>query len=279
MKKILGNSCAKGCLIYGVVLLAIVAVTAFGLGGLKAKFGASSQGPQVSASTQSAGGSQASQGTQASTQKSGPIVPILAMASPQPPATLQPTAVVASSTNSTGNSNQAGAGANAVAPTQESAQPIPPTLPKGAPAGSVPAVNSQAVTSADAQGGTISGGASAPYYVVQAGDTLWSISQRFRVDLDALRSMNDMPDNTIYPGQTVSLPQEANSQQTTAQQATNGGSANQEPAQNAGQGTGQSASQGTTNGPAENNAGSTGATSNTTSGLPNMPDTGINKKP
>lgn len=270
MKKILGNSCAKGCLVYGVVLLAIVAVTAFGLGGLKSKFGASSQGSQAAPNTQ---GTQGSQGTQINTQKSGPIAPLFVMASPQPVATPQQTTVTANSPGTSGNTNQAGAGANRAAPTQEAAQPVPPTLPKGAPAGSAPAVNSQAATSADAQGGTVSGEASAPFYVVQAGDTLWSISQRFRIDVDALRSVNNMADNTIYPGEAVSLPQETSSQQGAAQQPQQptGGNANQGASQNAGQGT--------TNAPAVNNAGSAGATNDTTTGLPNMPDTGINKKP
>ena len=45
MKQALGNSCLKGCLIYVVALAIIVAVSAAGLGGLGARFGAGAQKP------------------------------------------------------------------------------------------------------------------------------------------------------------------------------------------------------------------------------------------
>ena len=44
-------------------------------------------------------------------------------------------------------------------------------------------------------------------YVVQPGDTLWSISQRFGVSLSDLIELNDLADpSLIYPGQTLLIP-------------------------------------------------------------------------
>jgi LysM repeat protein len=48
MKTLFGNSCAKGCMVYFVALLAIVAVTTMGLGGLKGRFSVDAQSPQGS---------------------------------------------------------------------------------------------------------------------------------------------------------------------------------------------------------------------------------------
>ncbi|HKP53061.1 MAG TPA: LysM domain-containing protein [Chloroflexia bacterium] len=48
MKTLFGNSCAKGCMVYFVALLAIVAVTTMGLGGLKGRFSVDAQAPQGS---------------------------------------------------------------------------------------------------------------------------------------------------------------------------------------------------------------------------------------
>lgn len=48
MKTLFGNSCAKGCLVYFVALVAILAVTTMGLGGLKGRFNADAQSPQGS---------------------------------------------------------------------------------------------------------------------------------------------------------------------------------------------------------------------------------------
>ncbi|MDQ3929114.1 MAG: hypothetical protein M3328_08205, partial [Chloroflexota bacterium] len=45
MKGAFGNSCAKGCMVYFVALAAIVGITMFGLGGLSARFGGSTQQP------------------------------------------------------------------------------------------------------------------------------------------------------------------------------------------------------------------------------------------
>jgi LysM repeat protein len=43
--------------------------------------------------------------------------------------------------------------------------------------------------------------------VVQEGDTLWRLSRRHKVNLDALRSLNDLPDNRIVTGRTLRLPE------------------------------------------------------------------------
>jgi LysM repeat protein len=52
----------------------------------------------------------------------------------------------------------------------------------------------------------ISGDASSPFYIVQSGDTLWGIATRYSVDVDALRSANNVVDNFIQPGQLLYLP-------------------------------------------------------------------------
>ena len=43
-------------------------------------------------------------------------------------------------------------------------------------------------------------------YVVQPGDTLWSISQRFGVSLSDLIELNDLADQFDLPGQTLLIP-------------------------------------------------------------------------
>ncbi|MEZ5333171.1 MAG: DUF5715 family protein [Thermoanaerobaculia bacterium] len=43
-------------------------------------------------------------------------------------------------------------------------------------------------------------------YVVQAGDSLWSIAERYGVDLPSLRAANGLPSNTLRPGQTLKVP-------------------------------------------------------------------------
>lgn len=48
--------------------------------------------------------------------------------------------------------------------------------------------------------------ASGPVYIVQAGDTLWSISGRFNVSLDALINANGLSDTNLFPGQQLIIP-------------------------------------------------------------------------
>jgi len=48
--------------------------------------------------------------------------------------------------------------------------------------------------------------ASAKHVFVKPGDTLWSIAQRYRVQLEQLRSLNKLTDNRIVSGQALWLP-------------------------------------------------------------------------
>lgn len=43
-------------------------------------------------------------------------------------------------------------------------------------------------------------------HLVQRGDTLWRIADRYRVDLESLRAVNGLRGNTIRPGQVLRLP-------------------------------------------------------------------------
>lgn len=43
-------------------------------------------------------------------------------------------------------------------------------------------------------------------YVVESGDSLWSIAQRYRVDLAELRAVNGLRGNTLRPGQLLTVP-------------------------------------------------------------------------
>ena len=43
--------------------------------------------------------------------------------------------------------------------------------------------------------------------VIRDGDTLWRLSRRHKVSLDALRSLNDLRDNRIVTGRTLRLPE------------------------------------------------------------------------
>ena len=80
------------------------------------------------------------------------------------------------------------------------------SLPTQAPNSAGPSITIQ-LTAAPVQSGSISGEASAPFYIVQSGDTLWEIAQRFGVDVGALGTMNNVVDNIIMPGQLLYLPQ------------------------------------------------------------------------
>jgi len=87
---------------------------------------------------------------------------------------------------------------------------LPPTT-AGVPPTAVPAQASPLPTTPppppqQGQGGTISGGTSQPFYVVQPGDTLWAIAQKFGVSIDALRAANNITGDIIYPGEVIYLP-------------------------------------------------------------------------
>jgi LysM repeat protein len=171
MNKIFGNNCAKGCLIYFVALIALLAVAAMGLDGLRARFG----GAQV-------------QGTK------------------PPEYTIQSTGnSPAAATNDQPSTNPgdttAGGGGVIATPTVVVAAPPPVTVPAQA----VTPAPSQA------QGGTISGDTGSSFYIVQPGDTLWGITESLNVNLDDLRDVNNLSDDIIYPSQVLYLPAGATS--------------------------------------------------------------------
>ncbi|MBH0229486.1 LysM peptidoglycan-binding and 3D domain-containing protein [Halobacillus yeomjeoni] len=60
---------------------------------------------------------------------------------------------------------------------------------------------------------------SAEEYKINKGDTLWSISQKYNVSVDQLKSWNDLNSNLIYPNQRLTVSSES-SQSTTKQQST-----------------------------------------------------------
>jgi LysM repeat protein len=206
MRSVFGNNCAKGCFIYVIAVVAVVIVASMGLSGLRAKFG----GAQVE-------GNPPQYTIQATGQMAGGTV---ASNAQQPQSTLPDTAA---------------GGGGVVVPT---ANPVPV-----APA--QPIANNTPVPS-KVQGGTLTGDGGDSFYVIQPGDTLWSIARNFGVDLDRLTSLNGLNDSIIYAGQALLLPTSTEHQ---APQPT--------PVANSGDGAGDSS------GPT----------------TPSMPDTGINKKP
>ncbi|HEX8230210.1 MAG TPA: LysM peptidoglycan-binding domain-containing protein [Chloroflexia bacterium] len=194
----MGNSCAKGCMVYFVALAAIVAVTMFGLGGLSTRFGGDTQQPPSVQSTQN------------SQQASAGIPPDSLSVAPQ-----SDQGQTAPDIAVPGDSNQANVpGDLAPTPTSVPLQPLLPTQPvqptvavsSGTPPDSAPAAPQVAYTPLEAQGGVITGEASTPFYVVQPGDTLSDIAQRLGVDVDALVSVNSVVDDLIYPDQLLYLP-------------------------------------------------------------------------
>ncbi len=184
MKTLFGNSCAKGCLVYFVALIAIVTLTSMGLGGLKGRFSADSQHPQGSILT--TGNTGSTTGNPPSDVVGGGTLPTLEplpqAPATQPPAVTRPTLVA----------------------------PVGPTVPAGP----------VAFTPVPSQGGIISGETVAPFYIVQSGDTLWDIAVRFNVSIDLLRALNNITGNVIQPGQVLYLPQSTQSQVVPQPQAT-----------------------------------------------------------
>lgn len=170
MKSLFGNSCAKGCLVYFVALIAIVAVTTMGLGGLKGRFSVDAQKPQGSILT--TGGSQPVGSDPPSDVVGGgmpTMEPLPPVPTAKPPVQSQPTLVA----------------------------PSGPTVPAGP----------VSFTPVPSQGGIISGETVPPFYIVQPGDTLWDIAVKFGVSVDMLRAANNLTGNVIVPGQVLYLPQ------------------------------------------------------------------------
>ncbi len=224
MKKLLGNSCSRGCLVYVIALLLIIVLTSVGLGGLKGRFLPNTQASNspITVMTTSKGTAPSS-GGHASGQvvtDGGATATTVPVMPPLPPA---PTAAAAQSSSDTSQSRT---------PSQAQAQTSPQT---------------QAPPQAQAQGGLITGDASAPFYIVQGGDTLWGISQQFSTSVDALKGANTSLSDIIRPGQLIYL----------APTNSSTGSAGQSPDASA---SGQSSS---------------GSVDN----IPSMPHTGINSQP
>ena len=170
MKTLFGNSCAKGCLIYFLALIAIVALTTMGLGGLKGRFNVDAQTPQ------------------GSILNIGDKQPVLG----KPPGNLADGGTIP--------------GETAVPiPTFQPRVQQTPTL--AAPPGPTAPAGPVAFTPVPSQGGVISGEAVAPFYIVQSGDTLSDIAVRFGTTVDALRTTNGITGDIIQPGQLLYLPQ------------------------------------------------------------------------
>ncbi len=249
-------------MVYLVALAAIVAITMFGLGGMSARFGANTQQPAGVRSTQDSQQSAAevapgpdSLGVAPQTGQ-GQVVPDLAVPD-----------------NSSPNNVPAGG----VPPTTTPVPPLPtaavqPTPP--APTGKPPdtaRLMPQVYTAIEAQGGVITGEASTPFYIVQPGDTLSEIAQRLGVDVNALDSVNNLVDDTIYPAQVLYLPLGGGEQTQPPAQATPQSQQPAEPPASQGQQDG-------TTGQAD--AAPTVLTPSGADGpqVPDMPNTGINKK-
>jgi LysM repeat protein len=70
------------------------------------------------------------------------------------------------------------------------------------PSGSATPTPASAITPTPGAGG-------AQTYIVQPGDTLYSIAVRFRTTIYALQIANHLPNaNAIYPGMTLIVPQQ-----------------------------------------------------------------------
>jgi LysM repeat protein len=49
-------------------------------------------------------------------------------------------------------------------------------------------------------------GGAARFHTVQSGDTLWGLSKKYSVSIDAIRTANAMTTDVIKPGQTLKIP-------------------------------------------------------------------------
>jgi LysM repeat protein len=174
MRALLGNNCAKGCFIYLAAFVLLIVITSVGLGGLSAKFGAA----QV-------------QGN----------VPGLTVPSTDQYASAPQSAV--SSVNQDGATGGIPDGRGGGLPPTPTNAPAPPTA---APVQAGPQPTSAPPPPTQGQGGTITGEVSQPFYIVQPGDSLWLIAHKFGVDIDALRTTNNISGDIIYPGQVLYLP-------------------------------------------------------------------------
>lgn len=252
MKRAFENSCIKGCAVYLAALVLVVALSAFGLGSIRAKLGLGTA-PAVQ-STQP--GVVATSSPNQSQAQPGSTAPQETQPAPQTqPQAQQALPTVAVSTGPLGNIQINILPSNPTAAPAQAQQQAQPTHQPQAPV--PPPVESSYAPQTQAQGGEISGEASAPFYIVQGGDTLSGIASQFGTTVQALRETNKLSDaNSIWPGQLLYLPLPGQPQSQTGDQ---GG---------AGAGTGASVPPPV--------APQSGTDQGSTNQLPNMPDTGIN---
>ncbi len=147
---ITGNSCAKGCAVYLIMLALILAVSGPGSGAIRLRI---------------------ETGSPAQSGQSTP--PASATVRAPEPMRQQPTET-----------------------------PTPAAAPQ--PGGPQPAVTATPYTQEQGISAEVSG----PFYIVQPGDTLWSIARQFGTTVEALRSANGLDGNLIWPGQVLYLPQD-----------------------------------------------------------------------
>lgn len=180
MKKLFENSCAKGCLVYVAALFILIVLTSMGIGGMRERFDAEAQDNRPGASAYTMSRQEAPAASLPAPVGDANPAEVVPTATPQPPAVIVlPTLPVV------------------ILPPQAQAQTAAPA-PAPQPG--------QAQVQGQGQSG-VSGEASSPFYIVQEGDTLWSISQQAGVAVDALRSANSIADSFIQSGQLLYLPQ------------------------------------------------------------------------
>jgi LysM repeat protein len=254
MKRAFENSCIKGCAVYLVALVLVVALSAFGLGSIRAKLGLGTA-PAAQTTQQ---GAAAPTAPEQSPAQPGSSAPQAAQPTPMPQAQAQtqpeqalPT--VAVSTGPLGNIQINILPSNPTATPAPAQQQAQPTQQPQAPV--PPPVESSYAPQTQAQGGEISGQALAPFYIVQGGDTLSSIAAQFGTTVEALRETNKLSDaNSIWPGQLLYLPLPGQPQGQTGGQGGGDAGASVPPPV----------------------APQSGTDQGSTNQLPNMPDTGIN---
>jgi LysM repeat protein len=102
--------------------------------------------------------------------------------------------------------NVPGASSQGESQAEGQSQPTaPPPAAQSAPESAPPAANNTPPQAQ--QSGDISGQATAPFYIVQEGDTLWGIAVRFDTTVDALAQANELGEAFIQAGQLLYLPQ------------------------------------------------------------------------